>query len=740
MRIGRSVPAILVVLLSTAVLRAADTSRPTISLDIPRVKQAPTLEQFINHAPREAEAVVTNFIQREPHDGDAVSRPTTAYLSYDEKNLYVVFYCKDDPKLIRAHMGKREDLDGDDWVAIIIDTFHDHTRAYEIFVNPYGIQMDGIASENQNDDYNWDTVYSTEARIVEDGWVGMMTIPFRSLRFNRIPVQEWGFMLARRISRNDEVSFYPPMTRKIAGFANQMGHLDGMERISPGRNFQFIPYFSFGASRSVDFNSPTVARYRTDTEPRSGLDSKIVIKDALTLDVTVNPDFSQVESDEPQVTLNQRYEVYFPEKRPFFLENSDFFTTPETLFFSRRIMDPEYGSRLTGKLHGWSIGALTMDDRAAGDLLPADNPAHNDRATIAVGRLRREFKNSSNIGAMYTDREFAGSYNRLMSLDSLWRIDKHWTLTSQAIRSFDRDMEGIDRTGSGYNLNIERSGRDLIYWSRYTDRSPDLRTALGFIPRTDIRQVETRLGFVKHTKSSRLLSFGPIVYESMNWNRQGQMTDWTGNAYLELNLPRGSQLGAERTEIYELFQGLDFRQHRTHFYAQTNWLKWLRVDGAWHFGTGVNYYPKSGAPTLANWNYLTADAVVRINKNVQFAQGYIYDRLAMLNGVPYYNNHMLRSKLNYQFTPRLSVRAIVDYRAILANSNLWAGDTDKHLTPDLLLTYMIHPGTALYVGYSDNYQNMVLDPSAPNGWRRAQNPTLSTGRQFFVKLSYMFRY
>jgi hypothetical protein len=727
MHIRRLFSATIVLLLATAVVWATNVPGATVKLNIPRVKQAPKLEQFVSNSPREAEAVVTNFIQREPHDGDSASQPTTAYLSYDDKNLYVVFYCKDDPKLIRAHLGKRENLDGDDWVAIIVDTFHDHTRAYELFVNPYGVQMDGVAAENQNDDYNWDTIYDTQARIVEDGWIGMMTIPFRSLRFKNTPIQEWGFMLARSINRKDEISFYPPMTRKIAGFANQMGHLDGMESISPGRNMQFIPYFSMAASRSMDLNQPGGAQYRTDYEPRSGLDSKIIIKDALTLDVTINPDFSQVESDEPQVTLNQRYEVFFPEKRPFFLENSDFFTTPENLFFSRRIVDPEYGARLTGKLHGWSIGALTLDDRAAGSDLPSDDPAYNQRAKIGLGRVRREFKNSSNVGAMYTDREFAGSYNRLFSMDSMWRLDKHWTLTSQAIGSFDRDLSGVDRTGSGYNLNIERSGRDLIYWTNYTERSPDLRTTLGYIPRTDIRQVSSRMGYVKHTKASKVLSFGPILYYLMTWDHQGRM-------------PRNSQLGLERTEVYELFQGLDFRQHRTHLYAQTSWLKWLQVDGAWHFGTGVDYYPKSGPPTLSNWNLATANAVFRINKKVQFSQGYIYDRLATLEGVPIYNNHMLRSKLNYQFSPRLSVRTIVDYRAVLGNSNLYNGDTDKHLLADVLLTYMVHPGTALYVGYTDNYQNMVLDPSGPNGWRRSQNPTLNTGRQFFVKLSYLLRF
>ena len=737
---GRLFRASMLSFLLAAVAFAGETRKEISVIEIPRVTKAPTLQQFLDGSPREAEKMVTGFIQREPRDGESVSQGTTAYLSYDSKNLYVAFVCKDDPKQIRARLSKREDFGNDDFVGVILDTFHDHQRAYEFLVNPYGVQMDGVAREGQNDDYSWDTVWYTEGRITADGYVVFITIPFRSLRFMRKPMQEWGIFLGRKIGRNNEMSFWPYFTRNVASFTDQMAVANGMAEISPGRNLQFIPYFSMAGARTLDFQAPGGAAYRTDYEPRGGLDSKIVLHDAFTLDVTLNPDFSQVESDEPQVTLNQRYEVFYQEKRPFFLENSDFFTTPENLFFSRRIADPEYGARLTGKIGKWSVAALGIDDRAAGKVLPEDDPAYNERAKIAITRVQREFANSSGIGVMYTGREFAGSYNRVASLDARWRIKSNWMFTGQAMRSFDQSLDGLTTAGNAYIAEINRSGRDLEFWVRFTDRAPDFRTNLGFIPRSDIRMLEQRTGYIWHPKKGKVLGVGPILYYSMNWDRQGRMQDWTGNGFFEVELPYGTEFGFERTEVYELFQGLDFRQHRSHVYAETDVLRWMNLDAALHFGTSVNYYPVSGPPTLADWMVDQFSAMIKPAKNMQISETYLYNRLATLSGDSIFNNHILRTKVNVQFTPRLSVRTIVDYNAVLANEALSTQKTEKNLTADVLMTYMVNPGTALYVGYTDRYENVTLDPSGPNGWRKAQNPTFNTGRQFFVKLSYLLRY
>jgi hypothetical protein len=353
-------------------------------VQIPKIARRPVLEEFLDGRSRSDMRRIDDFRQRQPGDGEPVSRKTTAWIGYDDVNLYVVFVCESPPGQTRARIARREDIFSDDIVGVLLDTYHDRQHAYEFFVNPYGVQADGVEIEGTNDDMSWDTLWYSDGRLTPEGFAAMMTIPFRSLRFARSAIQTWGMALMRIIPTTNENAFWPYVTNKLNGFAQQMGTMNGLEGISPGRNLQFIPYAAFASSHFLDNPALGVPSFQTKHDFRAGLDAKAVLHDSLTLDVALNPDFSQVESDDPQVTVNQRFEVQFPEKRPFFLENTAFFHTPEQLFFSRRIVDPEYGARLTGKLGRWNLGLLGIDDRAAGQTLDPEDPHFGGRGKSSV--------------------------------------------------------------------------------------------------------------------------------------------------------------------------------------------------------------------------------------------------------------------------------------------------------------------------------------------------------------------
>ncbi|HLM59584.1 MAG TPA: DUF5916 domain-containing protein, partial [Pyrinomonadaceae bacterium] len=397
------------------------------SLRIRRVSRRPILEDFISRTATGSGTAVTDFRQMSPNDGNLVSQPTKAYLSYDDSNLYVVFVCREAPGKVRAHMAKREDIYSDDMVSVTLDTFRDQRRAYVFSANPLGVQLDSITTEGQGSDDNFDTLWYSEGKLTDDGFAVLMTIPFKSLRFSGSSVQSWGIALGRIIAHNNESAYFPHITQRKQGFVQQAATLEGLEQISAGRNIQIIPYYVASNERFIDFLPDSSPYFRRQKNVRAGLDAKVVIKNAVTLDLTVNPDFSQVESDEPQVTVNRRFETFFPEKRPFFIENAGFFQTPENLFFSRRIIDPQFGARLTGKIGKWAIGGLLIDDKAAGRFfLPAD-PEYKRRALIGVARLQREFAEQSSIGMMYTDYRFAGSYERVFSVDARLRLNRNWS-------------------------------------------------------------------------------------------------------------------------------------------------------------------------------------------------------------------------------------------------------------------------------------------------------------------------
>src|SRR5438105_5611158 len=381
---------------------------PERTLQIARAARPPELEDFVRgDSARSGEAVVSDFRQRDPGDGNPAGAPTMAYLSYDDANLYVVFVCRDRPALVRAGLAKREEIASDDGIALYLDTFGDRKHAYLFAANPLGVQADALVTEGQDDDYSFDAVWQADGRVTADGYVLRFAIPFRSLRFPRTPAQRWGIALARYIRRNNEESYWPYITKRLAGLVPQFGTLDGLADISPGRNLQAIPYGAFTGARFLDTETPA---FRTASDRRFGLDMKGVIRDALTLDATLNPDFSQVESDEPQVTINERFETFFPEKRPFFIENAGYFQTPVNLLFSRRIADPGEGVRLTGKAGRWGIGAIGIDERAPARTFGLDE-AGIRRAGAGAIRLHRAIGGGARLGGLGGRGRVAGGWS-----------------------------------------------------------------------------------------------------------------------------------------------------------------------------------------------------------------------------------------------------------------------------------------------------------------------------------------
>jgi hypothetical protein len=748
-----------------------DANRPPAppaesQLSLPRIAAPPPLEQFLRLAGAPGEPAdcpenlcgvrVSDFRQREPGDGVPASRETYAYLSYDDKNLYVVFLCFEEPELLRARMVRREDIFSDDRVGVFLDTFNDRQRAYAFVANPFGIQLDGITTEGQGTDYSFDTLWHSEGRITEHGFVVWIAIPFKSLRFSREVAaggQTWGISLGRLIPRNSEASYWPYVTRRKDSFVAQFARLDGLERISPGRNLQFIPYGLFARARTLDLFGTSGPAFATDTEARGGLDAKIVIRDAFTLDVALNPDFSHVESDEPQVTINRRFEVFFPEKRPFFIENAGFFQTRQNLFFTRRVVDPQFGARLTGKVNRWAFGLLAMDDRAPDRAAPVSGVAASgsgDRAAIAVGRVQREFGRQSNAGMLITTWHRGDARSTVYSADTRLSLDPNWFFSGQISVSDNRSVTGVRRIGAAGLAEIAHSGRHMRYFSRYVDRSPEFTARLGFVPRVDLRTMEHFADYHWRPEGRRLQSHGPSVYALVNWDRRDRVQDWIVSTGYGFAFTGQGLLTLEHTEALELFQEMAFRKRVTEIGFETEWLSWLSLYTGYSLGREVNFFPGPGlVPFVADSTSGYARLDFRPLPRLRVDQSYIYSRLATgaelaLAGVPadtsIFNNHLTRTRVHYQFTRELSLRAILDYNAVLPNSDLVALEHSKRLGADFLLTYLLNPGTALYIGYTDLYDNLALDPTSPSGLRRTRSPTTSTGRQFFVKMSYLLRF
>ena len=723
---------------------AAGADKPSVT--IPRVTEPPVLARYLDGKTVPPGVRITGLVQREPGDGVPSSVDTSAYLSYDDRHLYAVFVCKDDPAKVRANMTKREAIMGDDIAGLVLDTYHDGRRSYMFLVNPLGIQMDGVTTEGQDDDYSYDTLWQSDGRLTADGYVAVMKIPFKSLRFSNASAQTWGVAVGRIIPRNNETSFWPYVTRRIAGFGQQMATMEGLQGISPGRNLQLIPYGDFAAARILDEDGVRVE----ENSARAGLDGKAVIKDALTVDMTVNPDFSQVESDEPQVNVNQRFEVFFPEKRPFFIENAGYFESPQNLFFSRRIADPGVGARLTGKARGWAFGVLGVNDEEPGRQYETGDPRSGKLAGVGVFRAQREFARQSYIGGIFTARELGPTANRVYGADARWKLTDNWTVTGQWVGSETIDETGESTSGTSWIAQVSRQGRGFEYMGAFTSRSPDFQADLGYIRRVDMREVLQEAGYSWYPKNSRVLRVGTDIEAGALWDFDGQLQDWQLEPGFEMELPGQTEIGAMYVEAFERYEGIEFRRGGGMIRASTEWLNWLGGNIHYFRGRGINYYPAEGLePFLGTEQSVEAGFTLRPFSRLRLDQSYLYSSLSTSDdsllppGTPrgrIFTDHILRTRVNYQFTRELSARVIFDYEVLTPDQALVDLEHERRFNADVLFTYLLNPWTAVYVGYSDGYENRPLAPITFPPPARADLPLTSTGRQVFVKLSYLLRY
>ena len=727
------------------------------TLTIYRVDRPPRLEDVVQRSAAAGAVIdgsagdadgmgarIAQFVQRTPGDGVPVSQPTMAYVSYDDANLYVVFICTDDPAKVRANVARREQIDEDDQVVVYLDTFRDRKRAYFFAANPRGVQLDGVRTEGQDEDLSFDAVWSSEGRLTADGYVVRMTIPFRSLRFSNGTDQVWGVALGRVIRRNNEEAYWPHITERVESFVPQLATLEGLSRISPGRNIQLNPYSSFAQARSFDDEIPG---HLTDRDERIGLDAKIVLGGAVTLDGTLNPDFSQVETDDPQVTTNQRFDVFFPEKRPFFLENAGYFQTPVNLLHSRQIVDPGAGLRLTGKAGRWAVGAFGMNDREPGR--DADEPLAGRDADITVVRLQRDLGDESTFGLLFTNRQFSGDFARNYSVDARFRMGDNWALSGQFIRTEGREQEEGDSvvTGSGGLAQLTFDSRHFEYTASYLAFSPDFHAPLGFIERKAMREMVHELQYAWRPEDGAVTAFGPSFSVLYNWAPDDRIQDRELKAEFQIELTGETELEYSWSEVFELFtpeeatQGYGFRLNSHAVDVSTEALKWLGLSGSIEWGTAVNHDPLDDSIPFRG-RAVEAEVGLNIRPTPRLRIEQLYAHSGMrLGSQRVFIEREYRTKLNYQFSRPLSLRAIVDYEAEEADTTLFKDDArDREWGFDVVLTYLVNPGTALYLGYTDRYENWVLGPGDPPTLDRSRRPDMSVGRQLFFKLSYLWRF
>jgi hypothetical protein len=748
------------------------TTRPEVR--VPRIPRPPLLEEFLDMKPppdlAEVMQPITGFIQREPEDGNPASQMTDVYLGYDDQHLYVVFVAWDDePNKIRARLNRREQIRADETVEIQIDSFGDQQRAFSFLTNPFGVQWDAIWTEGQGFDMAWDTVWDAHGQLTDRGYVVVMEIPFKSLRFRPKPEDEeqsWNIVLVRDIPRNNETSFWPRVSSRIEGRLNQAGIANGVAGVAPGRNLWVIPYLAAGREERTPRPEEPMTAF---DEANVGVDVKWVIKDNFTLDLTANPNFAQVESDEPVVTVNQRFPVFYPERRPFFLENADYFETPTNLLFTRRIADPDGGARLTGQAGKYRIGAFAINDAAPGKIAPTDSPLHGEKAMNGILRVRRDLPNQSNVGFMFTGRELAGSTNGVVSLDSRIKFDPNWDARLQASYSTTDltaeatgEADGAELSDPAYELMFNREGRKFNAHIHYRDIGRDFESWLGFIPRKDIRDPHAQLRY-NFWPEKTLIRWEPALFVEHITNQEGVRLDDTIRSGIEFEFRRRTSfevtgvVGRRRLLLCEdyidptctpevqpppgselLPTDVDFEVNQIGAEFRTQFIAAVDFDLEYEQGRTVNYVPNLyELPTSADEKSVESDLTLRLGRHIKLGGRYLYTDLDdPASGAEILTNQISRLRFDWQFNLRLSLRAILEHDHTTVDETLTRARPRNDLNADFLLTYLINPWTAFYVGVNTNETQTAFDADRN---RQYLDDPFNNARLAFFKVTYLFR-
>lgn len=746
------------VFLSTLSIRATAAGE---GLVIPVIDGEPEFEDFTGMQPASvlarSMARVSGFTQRLPDDGDPASQRTEVYVGYDREQLYAIFLAFDSqPQLIRANLSSRENIDGDDSVEMTIDTFNDQRAAFSFRATPLGIQWDARWTEGNSRRAGFDTtleaVWDSEGRLTEQGYMVKMAVPLRSLRFPDSSEQTWRVQFGRQIPRLSEEAYWPPYSINIEGRLNQTAMMTGIADVSPGNNYQVIPFVFARDVDSLNSGAASGPRLVNNTEQDVGVDAKFVFNDSWVLDLTLNPDFSQVESDQPQVTVNQRFEVQFPERRPFFVENADFFATDSILVFTRRIVDPEGGLRFTGRSGQYGFGAIMMNDQAPGLNRAADDPLRGEKAGIGIVRGFRDISEQSRVGFLVSDRQLGDGYNRVASLDGRIKLNDNWITNVQLVGTESESaLGGPETTGYQRNIQLNRTGRTVNTHTHFIETTNDFRTELGFqnrFFRNDTSGIHNRAGLTFYPDNSNLNSWNPVLFLVYLEDLEGTRLFEQVQPSLDFSFDT-TDIGFQFVDYTEVLRPGDFPGiTSTTDYDYDNWqisldnntLNTLEFGVSYSFGTTLNLVPAQGnLPSVADTSRIDLDMLWRPFDRLRVANTYLHTELESRQGQgKIFANEIIRSNWNYQFNREWSLRFIAQYEETDAGFNTRLAD-DRNLNFDLLLRYVINPWSAFYLGYNTNRSNFDIVDMEGERELITTSDLRKDGEQFFVKFSYLFQ-
>jgi len=708
------------------------------------------------------------FVERSPGENVPPLVGTEAYLTYDDDELYVAFVCADDPALLRATMCQRDQYDGDDAVLLQIDTFGDATWAYEFYVNPYGIQRDQMWTSVHGSDTGFDMIWNAAAGITETGYVVEMAIPLAGLRFPEADAQRWRVNFGRMHPRESlHVYSWAAYDRNEQCAPCQWGTAQGISGVRPGHGVELLPSFiGYRTGQIADAADAASDFADNDPEGQVSFGAKYALSSDVTVEGTVNPDFSQIEADAAQIDVNTTIVQRYPERRPFFQEGNDLFRTLFNSFYTRMVNDPELAAKATARWERDSVGFMLARDEHSPYIVPTEERSYSvapGRSTVTVLRGLHSLGNNSQLGFMGTDRRYdAGGSGTILSGDWNLRMSSVYSWVGQVVyshtaepdgipvragRTFDGgrhtvDLDGETYSGTAFITELRRRSRHWNFTLDYNQLDPTYRTQTGYDPWNDQRNAFIFTSYTFRRASGLLESVAPAFFADTRWNMDGRRKWQHANAQVNTQLRRaqtrvgfGYSLGSETwgdvdfDDLYTVYANCDTRPHDA-----------IALGVAWSHGRGPAF------STLGLGNETALSLAMELKP---------FDRLIIEPTLDYvrsedagtgaflFRQTIARARLRFQANPRLSLRLVLQHTDTEDPESMRAAQSGdfplyhmyygRKWEIDPLLTYRLNSFSVFYLGSTFDYRDFnAAFPDLPSDRRL-------TERQYFTKVQYLFQ-
>jgi len=685
-------------------------------------------------------------IETNPGENQPAMVKTTVYVVEDGQNLFVAFDARDpQPLAIRAYLRDRDTAWEDDHVGITLDTFNDERRAFQFFANPLGVQMDKTHNDlrgggpGQGFDTSWDAIWDSAGKINEHGYVVEMRIPLSQLRFPDVTGQKsWGYDLVRVYPRDRTYRLSNhPRDRNLNCYLCQIGDLQGLEGSKPSRDLEIVPTIT--ASQVSTTDEPGVVPMEAgDADVEAGLTMRWGITPDLTANIAINPDFSQIEADVLQLDVNNRFALFFPERRPFFLEGADYFDTPIDAVFTRTVADPDFGAKLTGKRGDNTFGLFAALDAETNLLFPglfeSDSETLEQENTAFVGRYSYGFADTSSIGVLLTARDGDDYQNVVGGLDGRWKINDQHRIFFQFLQTeteypdevvveFEQPLGSFSGQGSliGYNY----SSRNWFGGLNFESYSSGFRADSGFVRQVGVDEYRGRFGrrwygdddnWWTQVRASihadRTIAEDGRVLEEENTVRVGfggNLQTWFQFAY---------------EDATELWEGVNYDLSDARFYFEITPRSGLFLNLLATYGDQIDY----SNDQLGQGTRIEPSVIWNMTQKLLLRLKGVSSTLDTPDGETIFDAKILDARLTWQFNLRSFLRLTVQNTDVERNQAQYIEEIDEQsqdLGLQLLYSYKLNPQTVFFLGYSDQY---IDDDSV--------DELTVTDRTWFMKVGY----